>query len=167
MRVLVVEDEPLMAGAIRDGLRLEAIAAELGVRKWEPPAPPAHMNGVCYAAGLDPMNFHACFEAYLGGTWYLFDPTDQIPPDEIVIIAPESDSEEAAAFAALRAKYAESQPAEAAKIAAADKAVADIDVETSHDDADTQSRAVVIGFQLFNAVVTSHAVFLYAFGGCR
>lgn len=29
MRVLVVEDEPLMADAIRDGLRLEAIAADL------------------------------------------------------------------------------------------------------------------------------------------
>jgi len=29
------------------------VTAELGVRKWEPPPPPAHMNGVCYAAGLD------------------------------------------------------------------------------------------------------------------
>ena len=29
MRVLVLEDEPLLAGAIRDGLRLEAIAADL------------------------------------------------------------------------------------------------------------------------------------------
>jgi two-component system response regulator VanR len=29
MRVLVVEDEPLMAAAIRDGLRLEAIAADI------------------------------------------------------------------------------------------------------------------------------------------
>src|ERR671915_186876 len=29
MRVLVVEDEPYMAGAIRDGLRLEAIAADI------------------------------------------------------------------------------------------------------------------------------------------
>ena len=29
VRVLVVEDEPLMAGAIRDGLRLEAIAADV------------------------------------------------------------------------------------------------------------------------------------------
>jgi two-component system response regulator VanR len=29
MRVLIVEDEPLMAAAIRDGLRLEAIAADL------------------------------------------------------------------------------------------------------------------------------------------
>ncbi len=28
MRVLVVEDEPYMAEAIRDGLRLEAIAAD-------------------------------------------------------------------------------------------------------------------------------------------
>src|SRR3954463_6037504 len=28
MRVLIVEDEPLLAGAIRDGLRLEAIAAD-------------------------------------------------------------------------------------------------------------------------------------------
>ncbi|WP_137120888.1 response regulator transcription factor [Segeticoccus rhizosphaerae] len=31
MRVLVVEDEPLMAEAIRDGLRLEAIAADLAL----------------------------------------------------------------------------------------------------------------------------------------
>ncbi|SDQ25428.1 response regulator transcription factor [Leucobacter chromiiresistens] len=29
MRVLIVEDEPLMAGAIRDGLRLEAIAGDI------------------------------------------------------------------------------------------------------------------------------------------
>jgi two-component system response regulator VanR len=29
MRVLIVEDEPYMADAIRDGLRLEAIAADI------------------------------------------------------------------------------------------------------------------------------------------
>ena len=29
MRVLIVEDEPLLAEAIRDGLRLEAIAADV------------------------------------------------------------------------------------------------------------------------------------------
>jgi two-component system, OmpR family, response regulator VanR len=29
MRVLIIEDEPLMAEAIRDGLRLEAIAADI------------------------------------------------------------------------------------------------------------------------------------------
>jgi transglutaminase-like putative cysteine protease len=30
------------------------------------------------------MNFHACFEAYLGGGWRLFDPTDSIAPNLIV-----------------------------------------------------------------------------------
>lgn len=37
-----------------------------------------------YAVGLEPMNFHACFEAYLGGGWRVFDPTDQIAPGLIV-----------------------------------------------------------------------------------
>ncbi len=37
-----------------------------------------------YAVGLEPMNFHACFEAYLGGKWRLFDPTDSITPGLIV-----------------------------------------------------------------------------------
>jgi transglutaminase-like putative cysteine protease len=40
-----------------------------------------------YAVGLEPMNFHACFEAYLGGGWRLFDPTDQIAPGLIVAAA--------------------------------------------------------------------------------
>ena len=40
-----------------------------------------------YAAGLQPMDFHACFEVYLGGRWYIMDPTDGIAPDHIAIIA--------------------------------------------------------------------------------
>ncbi len=40
-----------------------------------------------YAVGLEPMNFHACFDAYLGGGWRLFDPTDQIDPGLIVAAA--------------------------------------------------------------------------------
>lgn len=40
-----------------------------------------------YALGLEPMDFHACFEVYLGGAWYMFDPTDNIPPHHIAIIA--------------------------------------------------------------------------------
>jgi transglutaminase-like putative cysteine protease len=40
-----------------------------------------------YAVGLEPMNFHACFEAYLGGGWRLFDPTDSIAPGLIVAAA--------------------------------------------------------------------------------
>jgi transglutaminase-like putative cysteine protease len=30
------------------------------------------------------MDFHACFEAYLGGKWRVFDPTDGIAPGMIV-----------------------------------------------------------------------------------
>jgi transglutaminase-like putative cysteine protease len=47
---------------------------------------PARYVG-CYAAGLEPMDFHACFEAHLGGHWHLFDPSDNIAPDQIVVIA--------------------------------------------------------------------------------
>ncbi|MBL9192286.1 MAG: transglutaminase family protein [Opitutaceae bacterium] len=49
-----------------------------------------------YALGLDPMDFHACFEAYLGGQWYLFDPTDQLAPDHVVVIARGRDAANAA-----------------------------------------------------------------------
>ena len=49
-----------------------------------------------YAVGLDPMDFHACFEAYVGGQWYLFDPTDGIAPDRIVVIARGRDAANAA-----------------------------------------------------------------------
>lgn len=47
--------------------------------------PARYVSG--YALGLEPEDFHACFEAYLGGTWYLFDPTDGIAADRIVVIA--------------------------------------------------------------------------------
>lgn len=49
-----------------------------------------------FAVGLDPMDFHACFEAYLGGTWYLLDPTDQIAAEDIVVIARGRDAANAA-----------------------------------------------------------------------
>ena len=49
-----------------------------------------------YAAGLRPMDFHACFEAYLGGEWRLFDPTDDIPADHIAIISRGRDAASAA-----------------------------------------------------------------------
>lgn len=49
-----------------------------------------------YAAGLAPMDFHACFEAYLGGDWRLFDPTDQIPPEHIAVISRGRDATSAA-----------------------------------------------------------------------
>jgi transglutaminase-like putative cysteine protease len=49
-----------------------------------------------YAAGLEPMDFHASFEAYLGGAWHLFDPSDQIPPENTVVIARGRDAANAA-----------------------------------------------------------------------
>ena len=39
-----------------------------------------------YAYGLQPPDFHACFEAYLGGRWYLFDPTRLAPQNGIIRI---------------------------------------------------------------------------------
>jgi transglutaminase-like putative cysteine protease len=49
-----------------------------------------------YAAGLAPMDFHACFEAYLGGEWRLFDPTDGIAPEHIAVISRGRDAASAA-----------------------------------------------------------------------
>ena len=49
-----------------------------------------------YAAGLVPMDFHACFEAYLGGDWLLFDPTDHIAPNDIAVISLGRDATNAA-----------------------------------------------------------------------
>src|SRR6476646_2007920 len=48
MRVLVVEDEPYMAEAIREGLRLEAIAADIAVLDRDIPGP----SGDEIAAGI-------------------------------------------------------------------------------------------------------------------
>ena len=49
-----------------------------------------------YAVGLEPMDFHACFEAWLGGEWRLFDPTDNIRPEHIVVISRGRDATSAA-----------------------------------------------------------------------
>ena len=49
-----------------------------------------------YAAGLQPMDFHACFEAYLGGEWHLFDPTDDLPAEQIVVMSRGRDAASAA-----------------------------------------------------------------------
>lgn len=39
-----------------------------------------------YAYGLEPPDFHACFEAYLGERWYLFDATRLAPLEGIIRI---------------------------------------------------------------------------------
>ena len=45
MRVLLVEDEPYMADAIRDGLRLEAIAADIAGDGTPARIRAEHVNG--------------------------------------------------------------------------------------------------------------------------
>lgn len=48
----------------------------------------------CYALGLEPGDFHAVFEAWLGGRWWLFDPTRQAVPDGLVRIGAGRDAAE-------------------------------------------------------------------------
>jgi len=49
-----------------------------------------------YAYNLTPPDFHACFEAYLGGHWIIFDPTKLVPLNGLVKIANGKDATEAA-----------------------------------------------------------------------
>ena len=49
-----------------------------------------------YALGLDPADFHAIFEAYLGDRWYLFDPTRQAALDGLVRVGVGRDAAEVA-----------------------------------------------------------------------
>lgn len=48
-----------------------------------------------YSAGLEPMDFHACFEAYLGNAWHLFDPTEDVPPEDVVVVSRGRDAAQA------------------------------------------------------------------------
>lgn len=51
----------------------------------------------CYAYTLQPADFHACFEAYIGGNWIVFDPTRMVPLNGLVKIANGRDAADAAA----------------------------------------------------------------------
>jgi transglutaminase-like putative cysteine protease len=50
----------------------------------------------CYAYGLEPRDFHAVFEAYLGGRWWLFDGTRQANLDGLIRIGVGRDAAEIA-----------------------------------------------------------------------
>jgi len=50
----------------------------------------------CYAYGLEPRDFHAVFEAYLDGRWWLFDATRQANLDGLVRIGVGGDAAEIA-----------------------------------------------------------------------
>lgn len=49
-----------------------------------------------YAYHLNPPDIHACFEAYIGGNWVIFDPTKLVPINGLVKIANGKDATEAA-----------------------------------------------------------------------
>lgn len=86
-------DESLLkrAGVCRDFAHLGiAFCRALGI--------PARFVS-CYAYGLEPSDFHAVFEAYLGGRWWLFDATRQANLDGLVRIGVGRDAAEIA-FAA-------------------------------------------------------------------
>ena len=50
----------------------------------------------CYAYLLQPPDFHACFEVYIGSAWYLFDATRLVPLNGLIRIATGRDAADAA-----------------------------------------------------------------------
>ena len=68
----------LRAGVCRD-------FAHLGITFCRALGIPARFVSA-YGFKLYPQDFHAVFEAYLGGRWYLFDPTRLSPPDGLIRI---------------------------------------------------------------------------------
>lgn len=78
----------LRAGVCRDFAHLGiTFARALGI--------PARFVSA-YALDLVPQDFHAVFEAYLGGRWYLFDATRLCPLDGIIKIAVGRDAADSA-----------------------------------------------------------------------
>jgi len=71
--------------------------AHLGIALCRALCIPARMV-VGYLAGLQPMDFHAWFEAYVGGRWYSFDLTQAEPRGGRVIVAYGHDAADVAIF---------------------------------------------------------------------
>ena len=71
--------------------------AHLGIALCRALCIPARLV-VGYLYGLEPMDFHAWFEAYVGGRWYTFDPTQNEPRGGRVIVAYGHDAADVAIF---------------------------------------------------------------------
>jgi transglutaminase-like putative cysteine protease len=71
--------------------------AHLGIALCRSLCIPARMV-VGYLHGLAPMDLHAWFEAYVGGRWYTFDPTQDAPRGGRVTIAYGHDAADVAIF---------------------------------------------------------------------
>jgi transglutaminase-like putative cysteine protease len=50
----------------------------------------------CYACGMNPPDFHACFEAFVDGWWYVFDPTRLASLNGLIRIATGRDAADTA-----------------------------------------------------------------------
>jgi transglutaminase-like putative cysteine protease len=71
--------------------------AHLGIACCRSLSIPARMV-VGYLEGLQPMDLHAWFEAYVGGRWYTFDPTQNSPQGGGVAIAYGRDAADVAIY---------------------------------------------------------------------
>lgn len=71
--------------------------AHLGIALCRALCIPARMV-VGYLYGLEPMDFHAWFEVYVGGRWYTFDPTQPEPRGGRVIVAYGHDAADVAIY---------------------------------------------------------------------
>lgn len=71
--------------------------AHLGISLCRALCIPARM-AVGYLLGLQPMDFHAWFEAYVGGRWYTFDPTQSEPRGGRVVVAYGQDAADVAIY---------------------------------------------------------------------
>lgn len=69
--------------------------AHLGIALCRSMSIPARY-ATCYAYQLEPPDFHACFEAFIDGWWYIFDATRLVPLNGLVRIATGRDAAEAA-----------------------------------------------------------------------
>lgn len=71
--------------------------AHIGIALCRALCIPARMV-VGYLYGLQPMDFHAWFEVYVGGRWYSFDPTQAEPRGGRVIVAYGHDAADVAIY---------------------------------------------------------------------
>jgi transglutaminase-like putative cysteine protease len=71
--------------------------AHLGVAMCRSISIPARLV-VGFLHGLEPMDLHAWFEAYVGGRWYIFDPTQYRPAGGRVAVAYGRDAADVAIY---------------------------------------------------------------------
>lgn len=89
-QVSAVEVNRLREGVCRD-------LAHIGIALCRGLAIPARIVAG-YLYELEPMDLHAWFEAYVGGDWYAFDPTQPTPRGGRIILAAGRDAADVAVF---------------------------------------------------------------------